>query len=155
MFTKLNLAVQELGGYITFKDKKNPKISKVDIGWQIDHSLKVIILVTESIISSEPAAYKWRFNLWRTILFTLGFIPRGKAKAPKMVRASKPITQDILNTQLRLAKHDIERLSQLEETANFKHFVFGQLNKKKTIKFLELHTEHHLKIIRDIISTSN
>jgi hypothetical protein len=33
----------------------------------------------------------------------------------------------------------------------FEHPYFGKLKLKETIRFLEIHTQHHLDIIRDII----
>ena len=143
--------IKKLEQYIQFKDKRNDKISSSDVAWQIDHSLKVINLVTEALASSDPSEYKWRFNKWRLFLFTLNYIPRGKAKAPKIVRPPEVISTEDLNKQVRSTYKNIESLKPLNENAYFKHFVFGQLNKDKTIQFLHLHTNHHLKIIRDIL----
>ena len=143
--------IKELESYISVKDKRNDTISKSDVAWQIDHSLKVINLVIEATANSNPKEYKRRFNKWRLFLFTLGYIPRGKARAPKIVKPPEVISIADLNTQVQLAKKNVERLNPLDKNANFTHFVFGQLNKAKTIQFLQLHTNHHLKIIRDIL----
>lgn len=143
--------IKELENYLSVKDKRNDKISMSDVAWQIDHTLKVLNLVSESIINSNPEDYKWRINKWRLMLFTLGYIPRGKAKAPKIVRPPEVISSEDLKIQINLAYKNIVNLNSLDKNANFTHFVFGQLNKAKTIQFLKLHTNHHLKIIRDIL----
>lgn len=143
--------VEDLKSYIEYKDKRNIKISNSDVAWQIDHSLKVINLVIEAIVHSNLQEYKWKFNKWRLLLFTLNYIPRGKAKAPKIVRPPDLITQNDLIIQVELAYKNIELLKPLNENAHFTHFVFGQLNKQKTVKFLKMHTYHHLKIIRAIL----
>ena len=143
--------VKELEYFIQFKERRKDKISNSDVAWQIDHSLKVINLVTEALASSDPNQYKWRFNKWRLLLFTLNYIPRGKARAPKIVKPPEVISSNDLITQVNLAYKYVESLKPINENAYFTHFVFGQLNKPKTIQFLHLHTTHHLKIIKDIL----
>jgi len=133
------------------KDIKNDSVSKSDIAWHIDHSLKVFNLVSKSLVLSNPKHYVNQFNTWRFILFNLNFIPRGKAKAPKMVFPPNEISDELLEKQIQLAFENIEQLKTANKNAYFKHFVFGVLNKKRTIRFLKLHTNHHLKIIKDIL----
>jgi len=144
--------VKELESYIALKEKRNDSISKSDVAWQIDHSLKVINLVSHSFLNSNPKLYKSHFNKWRILLFTLGYIPRGKAKAPKIVKPTEIISSEDLNSQSQLAYQNIENLKSANKNAYFIHFVFSVLNKKRTIRFLQLHTNHHLKIIRDILN---
>ena len=143
--------IKELESYIAVKDKRNAAVSTSDIAWQIDHSLKVFNLVSETLLNSSPDLYKGRFNKWRLLLFTIGYFPRGKVKAPKFVRPPEIITVEDLNSQLKLAYQNIENIKSTNEHAHFKHFIFGVLNKKRTTRFLQLHTNHHLKIIRDIL----
>lgn len=145
-----NLLIQ-IEKNIPFKDQKNTQISKSDIGWQLDHALKVFNAVSEWTIKSDLKDYKWHFNFWRTLLFPIGYIPRGKAKAPKYVLPPKTINTKDLQTQLHIAATHIETLKTLPEKAYFKHFVFGKLSKKQTLRFLQIHTNHHLKIVRDIL----
>lgn len=137
--------------YIPLKDKRNESVSKAGIGWQLDHALKVFNAVSQWTENSNPKDYKNSLNFWRFLLFPLGYIPRGKAKAPKFVLPPEIInTEDIIN-QIETARNHIEKLENLPNKAYFKHFIFGMLSKKQTLRFLELHTNHHLKIVNDIL----
>ena len=133
-------------------EHSNEKISKATIGWQLDHSFKVINSVVVALKNSEPETYRNNFSIWGKLFFTLGFFPRGKAKAPKYVLPPEVISANDLNEQLQLAKNNILLIEQLPENAFFKHPLFGNINKKRVDRFLILHTEHHLKIIRDILN---
>ena len=148
---QLKELILEIEKAIPFKDKMNEKISKSDIGWQLDHSLKVINNVCVILKKEHSKPYKKDFNLLRFVLFTLGYIPRGKAKAPKFVNEQKPISSQSLIEQLNKAKAHVKAIALLDKNAYFTHHAFGILSKKKTIRFLEIHTKHHLKIINDIL----
>ena len=143
--------IKELESSIAFRDKRNDSISISDIAWQIDHSLKVFNLVSEKLVNSNPELFKRNINKWRLLLFTLGYFPRGKVKAPKFVRPPEVILTEELRAQLQIAYDNIKKIKSASKHAHFKHFIFGVLNKNQTIRFLQLHTNHHLKIIRDIL----
>lgn len=143
--------IKELESYIAVKDKRNDSVSTSDIAWQIDHSLKVFNLVSETLVNSDLELYKSKFNKWRLLLFTIGYFPRGKVKAPKYVRPPEVILTEDLASQLQLAYQNIDNIKLADKNAHFKHFIFGVLNRNRTIRFLQLHTNHHLKIIRDIL----
>ena len=61
------------------------------------------------------------------------------------------ITTEDLNNQLQTAKNHITNLKDLPDGVYFKHPIFNMLTKKQTLRFLEMHTKHHLKIVRDIL----
>lgn len=143
--------VKKLENHIAVKNKRNPSVSTSDVAWQIDHSLKVINLVCDTLLKSNPKQHKSKFNKWRLLFFTLGRFPRGKVKAPKFVRPPEIISTEDLKAQIQLAYKNIEKIKLANKHAHFKHFIFGVLHKNRTIYFLKLHTNHHLKIIRDIV----
>lgn len=143
--------VSEIENTIEFRDAKKEEISKADVAWHLDHMLKTINRITEVLESSDPTAYESSFNFTRIASLTAGFIPRGKAQSPKNVRPPEIIYTDDILRQLLEAGESIKKLNDLDENANFDHPVFGMLNKAQTIRFLEVHTNHHLKIIADIL----
>jgi hypothetical protein len=147
----LDAILPELANYIADHNKSNKAISEVAIGWHLEHSLLVIKQITATVAQSEPKLYKSKFNVKRFVVFLTKTIPRGKAKAPKVVIPSDNITADALQESLKNTYQAITYLKDCEANQYFMHPFFGQLNKKQTIKFLEIHTEHHLKIIRDIL----
>ena len=147
----LDAILPELASYIADHNQSNQAISEVSVGWHLEHSLLVIKQITATVAQSEPKLYKSKFNLKRFIVFLTKTIPRGKAKAPKVVIPSEEITVDSLQESLKNTYQAIAYLKDCQEKQYFMHPFFGQLNKKQTIKFLAIHTEHHLKIIRDIL----
>jgi hypothetical protein len=149
--SKLIYLVNRLESNFQNFESENSLVSKSTVGWQIDHSLRVINGIINQLKKSNSIDYKWKFNFPRLVVFTLNKIPRGKANAPKTVQSYEKIAiQDLIN-QIEIAKKLIMELNSLNKNLNFKHPFFGILNTKQSIKFLEIHTNHHLKIIIDIL----
>lgn len=151
---KLDFAIQKLESHLDNHQVSNPKVSKSNVAWHIDHSLKVINSVVKALQSSDPSTYEANFSVLGRLFFTLGFFPRGKARAPKYVRPPETILKEDLISQIDLAKTNLKGISNLDENAYFKHPIFGNINTKRVLKFLWLHTNHHVKIIDDIVKTA-
>lgn len=150
---KLSNQLQEVETYFKHKDDINIEVSEASIGWQVYHILKVINFVTNSIKASKPEDYKANFNEYREKYFTKKYLPRGVARAPKVVLPPETFSLEKLYELQNTAKQNVQGIEALNTNANFEHFIFGVLNKEETQLFLEIHTEHHLKIIRDILKT--
>lgn len=133
--------------------KENSEISKANVGWHIEHSLLTIMGVTKVVLRSNPINYKWRFKLSRLLIFTFGKITRGKAKAPEVVVPKNEISESQLLLNLELTKKLILELKSISNDHYFEHPYLGKLKKKNAIRFLEIHTKHHLKIIEDIVKS--
>lgn len=128
----------------------NLKVSESSVGWQIDHSLKVINGIIHQLKASSNNTKPKRTLLGNFCLITR-YIPRGRGKAPKVVLPPEIIKLNDLTEQLKAARIAIADYSEINSKATFKHPYFGILNKTSTFKFLEVHTKHHLKIIEDIL----
>lgn len=140
-----------LESYIPNNEEINTTVSKVAVSWHLDHSLKVINSVVKSMEDSDPTLYKNNFRLIGKVFLGLGFFPRGKAKAPKYVKPPEVILKSAIITQLEEAKQNVKAIQNLDKNAYFKHPIFGNTNKFRVIRFLDTHTNHHLKIVKSII----
>jgi hypothetical protein len=143
--------LQQLENYISNFEKTNPKVSNSTIGWQIDHCLLVINGIIGQLEISDPSKYQPKWTFPKFMVFTTGKIPRGKAKAPKVVIPTQVATQEELLSKLAAAKNNVLKLDTFSENQFFNHPYFKDLNVKQTKKFLTIHTKHHLKIIQDIL----
>lgn len=148
---QLNNLINELEQHILFLDKTNAAVSKATIGWHIEHSLKVLTQIIDAVEKSNPNTYKWRFNLKSALVLGLNKIPRGKGKAPKIVLPEENITSDTLKHHVEKTRFMITKIENLHPNNYFKHPYFGNMNLKPMKKFIAIHTNHHLKIIKDII----
>ncbi len=137
--------------YLIYRDSLDKEVSKVAVAWHLDHSLKVINAIYDSLQDSNPSTYKKKFNIARTFSFTFGYIPRGRAQSPKSVLPPDTIKTDDIVSQLAIARDKLLIMDNLDDKSNFNHPVFNSLNKKQAKRFIEIHTRHHLKIVRDIL----
>jgi len=147
----LYVLLSQIENNIQFRDRMNEDVSKVDVAWQLDHALKTVNRITKDLEVSRPEDYKSSISLSRSLSLTMGYIPRGRAQSPDVVRPPEIILTKELYDQLEKAKLNVKKLMSLNENTHFNHPVFGVLNKAQTIRFLEVHTKHHLKIIDDIL----
>ena len=132
---KLSLPLSHLQSQIPNHQKLNTAISQSNVGWHIEHSLMVIINITEVLKKSDPANYKWKFSLSRSYVYTFNKIPRGRGKAPKSVQPKDDITIETLNSNVAKAQLKIQELEKLHPKSYFVHPYFGMLTLKQTIKF--------------------
>ncbi|MEL6561952.1 MAG: DUF1569 domain-containing protein [Bacteroidota bacterium] len=143
--------LEEINAQIVNSELLNPKVSEADVGWHLDHSLKVIKSIYRALKASDPEQFKGEINAARVAVFISGKIPRGVGKAPRQVMPTDATSTEDLLTQLSEVKQLMIKFDLLPEKAFFKHPVFGNLDKKQTMRFIEIHTNHHLQIIRDIV----
>jgi len=151
---KIEKQLQELKSYYNDIEKRNDKISNSSIGWQIDHSLKVVNASSNAYLTSEAKKYKPKFSFVKFFILTFKYIPRGKSKAPKLVNNKESISLGKIEEQMILANDNLNKVAQADANLYFLHPIFGHLNKKEYANFLEIHTAHHLKIIKDILKSN-
>jgi hypothetical protein len=150
---KLKKLIHDLESKIPNQEMLNTSISKSSVGWHIEHTLLTTNLVIEALQKSNPENYKWTFNFYRVLILTMNKIPRGKARAPKIVQPKEDFNIESLKKHLEKGKTKLTEIDAIGSTNYFEHPYFGHLKLKPTIKFLEIHTNHHLQIINDIIKS--
>ena len=146
-----------LRGYLDSAEIIAPSVSKWSIGEQIEHLLFVDARTCERIANPSPSNQIEirRATLLSRLPVMLGFIPRGKIKAPE-VAIPKKISKDALVAELGLVKERVMNLPTIEQELLesrdlIPHPRLGGLTRKEWLRFLQVHQHHHLKIIQDIL----
>ena len=147
----LTKLIHEIESYVSEYEAVNLQFSKASVGWQIEHTMQTINIIIYAIEKSDPSKYEWSFKLYRYIILALGMMPRGKVRAPSVVFPSETISLDSLKLVISKAKHQATKLDCLPSNAYFKHPYLGDMKLNQAIRLLEIHTKHHLSIIRDIL----
>lgn len=148
---------QEIGSlkeYSKHGKKQVPSVSAKEIDWHVYHSLLAISGICYLLGQSNPKDYHPKFNFLKLIIMTFGVIPRGKARAPKEIVPPDKIDTNEMQKLFSKVERQVRSLENIDENHFYTHDMFGDLNLKKSIKFLHIHTKHHLKIIRDIMAES-
>jgi hypothetical protein len=140
----------KLESYIELHQKLNETISGETIGWHIAHSCQVINTITNAIVHSDASKAKPKFSFLYHLIMLTNHIPRGKVKAPNIVIPKNTITKAEIVEEIELAKANLQTLASAGQNKYFTHPIFGDLDVPKTLKFFAVHSNHHLKIIRDI-----
>jgi hypothetical protein len=148
---KLYAHLDELASHIADMEKRNERISASTVGWQIEHSLMTIRFVTKGLLASDPSLFSRSFNFTKIFILFTGKMPRGKAKAPKYVLPDE-FNEETLQKHILKTKEALAELTLAQPNQFVEHPYFGKINKKETIRFLGIHTFHHIKIIRDILA---
>lgn len=148
----LQQLLEQLESKIGLCELYNRNQSKGNVGWHIEHSLLTLNKVMDALMQSNPKEYKWRFNFVKIMVLTLKKIPKGSAKAPRSVVPKGTVDSAHLTAHLALTRTKINALEPVSKVAYFNHPYFGDLKRNQTLRFLEIHTQHHLAIIEDIIN---
>ena len=148
---KINNLLNNLEAQVTNYSSLNKAISEGNVGWHIVHSCLVIDSVSGAVLKSDPTKFIKKFSIKAFFVLLFNAIPRGKAKAPSFTLPSEELSPASIILSIQTSRKCVETLSKAGKNQYFTHPIFGDLNKEQTFKFLAVHTNHHLKIIKDIV----
>ena len=95
-------------------NRMNTVVSKSSVGWHLEHSLKTIDQIVTACKKSDSTTYRWKFKLNRYIIIdVLHKIPRGKARAPKVVQPEGEISKESLQLHLEKVQQNLENWKDL------------------------------------------
>ncbi len=134
-----------------------PQVSQWSVLEQIDHLIRADDLILQAIqrtLASPPPDVELR-PVWigRLVLWT-GFIPRGRGKAPAPTQPAARSRPE-MEKELGRVRAGVEALeSRLGEMivspGRAAHPALGGFTAAQWLRFMDLHHEHHFKIIDDI-----
>ena len=150
---KLEEQLAEIESLVHKYDLLNERVSSATIGWHLEHILLVLDRSLYALQTSMVADYKPKTSFKKTVILFTGQIPRGVGKAPKVaLPMNENISPGHLQQKIEATKTQLLASNNLPGNHFFPHPYFGDLKLKTAIRFLEIHTHHHLKIVRDIVA---
>ncbi len=148
---KINNLLNDLEAQIANYSILNKAISEGNVGWHIVHSCLVIDSVCGAVCKSDPSKFIKKFSFKAFLVLLVNSFPRVKAKAPLFTIPSQELSPASILQSIQASRKCIEALAKAGKNQYFTHPIFGDLNAADTFKFLAVHTNHHLKIIKDIL----
>ncbi len=148
---ELDELLTTLQSKIPHQERTIPNISKASVGWHIEHSLLIFNFIIDALGKSNPDAYKGSFDIRRIAVMLLEKFPRGRVQAPKATRPTTEFNFETLQQHISISREKLKTLQQLNAGHYFTHPFLGDFRLKSAIKFIRIHTNHHLNIINDIV----
>lgn len=133
----------------------HPKVSAWSLAQHLDHSLKVGSAVLGSVVApKEPP--KAGINMAGRMVLLLGWFPRGRGESPKPLRGEAADTARLLAAveKVRALRARVTADTLASSATVLKHPYFGGLTAAQAVRFLAIHTRHHLRISADILKVS-
>lgn len=149
---KLIDQIDEMAGLAGLAETLAPEVSGWTVGQQIFHCCLTIRRVTAALSRSGPEPAKPKLTTIGRLVLTTGRISRGRGTAPAAVVVDVPPSVLEVRRIVEKARASVGRFDQVPDTGRFKHPYFGVLDMERSRRFLEIHNEHHLAIIKDILA---
>ena len=138
---------------------RNFKVSWWSVGQQTMHIAKVInlmgqqieVLLADPTIGAEEKALPLR-----GVVLAAGALPRGVAKAPEAVQVRTQPTLAEVRAEIKEARRNWAKVAKRKDEiakspSKFPHFALGPMTSADWVRFIAIHTAHHLKIVEDIL----
>jgi hypothetical protein len=154
---RLDRGLDELDGWIASGDgflaHRVAAVSAWSIAEQVDHSLKVLGTVFRLIARDEESP--GRLRMAGRLALGLGWFPRGVGKSPRsvlpVVAPARELAAAVGLRRAELAALAGEPARLASRRRIYRHPYFGVLTAAEAVRFAAVHTEHHAKIVRDVI----
>ncbi|NQV72541.1 hypothetical protein HQ496_05420 [bacterium] len=149
---RLNQQLTELDGFTNMTLIRQETISKWSVGQHIEHSLIAISGMILALRKEHPGTGSRAPNVYRDSVMEAKQFPRGAIEAPAISRPSESPDQKFLQRMLIKTSNRVGNPLEISQKATLIHPIMNVMYRDEAIEFMTIHTEHHLKIIRDILS---
>jgi len=136
---------------------RNPSISQWSVEQHLDHTIttaKMIFGLVFMLLQSKSSKAPGKPKFLAKVVMATGYIPRGKGKSPAdLLPKENPRAEIAKNLpMLEMAFKSVSgRLAEVEQcAATAPHPALGEFTPAQWLRFIEIHNNHHFKIIRDI-----
>lgn len=130
-------------------------------GWsileQLDHLAaadQFMVMAIESALLKPPKDAKAKTKLLAHAALFMGFIPRGKGKAPDATKPKAQSREQLMKSidrSLGFVRALEPKLGDISTSlGRAPHPVFGPILASEWLRFMAIHHHHHFKIINDI-----
>jgi hypothetical protein len=151
----LNAEVAEMRTAADRYDVSAPEVSSWTVGMHIQHCCLAMTGVCDALLASEPPPPRARRSLLTAAVFTTGRIPRGRAQSPDQVIPTPGISREELDARLDASAERLSAAADADSRKWFRHFAFGAMDRDRTLRFIQIHNRHHLRIIADILKAAD
>jgi len=132
---------------------RQERISAWSPAEHLDHMYKVAMSIVRRIRDESAEPSRRGINFMGRVILLLGWIPRG-ARAPERLRGTH-CTGEHIETQLGRLEQALDALP-LDTVAASRspivpHPLFGGLTPSQSLRFIVIHTNHHLRIVDEIL----
>ena len=151
---RLGHALAAINAWITQADRVAPAVSAWPVGQHLDHVLRAQAGIDALLGGSAPAQAAPHATLLGRILLAVGWIPRGRGRAPATT-LPQPVAALALQAGLAAALTRQAALTPhlpaiATDPSRAAHPAFGGLTRAQWLRFASIHVHHHLRIVRDI-----
>ena len=143
---------EQLAGHVLHAHRRAPAVSAWSVGQHLEHSFISATGIIRQLAASIPGQRRRAWSLLWTVVSLTGHIPRGRGVAPPAVHPQPEPTAERLAEVHAEAVANLGRVDAIDPRAWFLHPVFGVLERRGALRFIDIHHRHHAKIIRDILA---
>lgn len=133
----------------------NPGVSNWSIGQQAEHVVRATSAFTVLILRNRVSDGNAEVKPIKDALLSRGFIPRGAAEAPEGTHPAADTDPAQLYQLLLKTRNRVERLIEVDPDAVAVHPYLGEMKRDEIIRFMVIHLDHHLSIMREILESGS
>jgi len=153
-YAEIKAQIDEFRGFVPQRDVASADVSAWSVGMHVHHCGLAMRAIAGSLIECDEPLPSRRLGPRAALILRMGRLPRGVAKAPDIAMPSKDVDARVLQETLDTSEALLDQLPPVGERSWFRHFALGVLVKRDAVRFMSIHSAHHLKIVTDILSSS-
>jgi DinB superfamily len=136
---------------VTRADASAPSVSQWSVGMHVHHLALTMINIGNGLAKSTQPAPPAKRSIAKHIVFTLGKIPRGRARTTKNGTPQPSVPAPELLALIDESARQMDAAAKLDRNTWITHPIFGPLRRDDALRFVSIHNRHHLRIVADIL----